>query len=386
MLYIFRPLLFIVLLGCFGLPLYAQSTCADSLRLNQIQVVGSHNSYRKATDRGVMRVLKLVDKIVPALDILSLDYAHLPFEIQFDSFAIRGVEIDIYNDPQGGRYYNRYGNHLAWKTAKSREVKLMKPGMKVLHIPDIDYNTHYLTFKDALSTLKAWSDAHPNHIPIFVHIETKAEALGDHIKLAKFTKSIAWDATACDSIDAEIDAVFGKNSAQVITPDYVRGTYTSLNEAVTTQGWPLLSASLGKIIFIMEGGAEGMYVKGEHAGLKGRNMFVYANLGTPECAFVIRNGAILDKSDITNLVKMGYIVRTRADSGTDEARLGDYSSCKAAFSSGAQIISTDYYRPDPRHSKKSSGWTNYNVRLPKGIAARINPVFNLPCSGRGIID
>lgn len=367
-----------------GLSVKGQVFNADSLRLNQIQVIGSHNSYRKATDKGVMRFLRFVDKIKPGLDIPSLDYAHLPMETQFDSFAIRSVEIDIYNDPQGGRYYNRYGNRLAWKSAKSREEKLKTPGMKVLHIPDIDYNTHYLTFKDALTSLKKWGDAHPNHVPVFVLIETKAEALGDHTKLVKFTKSIPWDAAACDSIDAEIDAIFGKNSAQVLRPDEVRGNYATLNEAVTTTGWPLLNNSLGKFVFIMEGGAEEVYIKGDHAGLKGRNMFVYSKPGQPECAFVIRNGAKHAKDDITSLVKAGYMIRTRADSGTEEARNCDYSGCKAAFSSGAQIISTDYYRPDPRHNKKGKGWSSYCVRFPKGTAARINPILNVSCPGRGV--
>ena len=41
--------------------------------------------------------------------------------------------------------------------------------------------------------------------------------------------------------------------------------------------------------------------------------------------------------------------------------------------SGAQIISTDYYRPDPR-AEKESGWTNYVVKVPGGGAARVNPV------------
>jgi len=43
------------------------------------------------------------------------------------------------------------------------------------------------------------------------------------------------------------------------------------------------------------------------------------------------------------MVKKGYMVRTRADSDTEEARANDRSSFQAACVSGAQIITTDYY-------------------------------------------
>jgi hypothetical protein len=43
------------------------------------------------------------------------------------------------------------------------------------------------------------------------------------------------------------------------------------------------------------------------------------------------------------LVKKGYIIRTRADSDTQQARANDKSSFNAACASGAQIITTDYY-------------------------------------------
>lgn len=360
---------------------YTQNNVCDlPLRLNQIQVVGSHNSYRMSTDKGIMRAISLLDKIKP-LDVRELDYSHLPLEMQFDSFGIRSIEIDIYNDPQGGNFYKRYGNRLAFKSANSKIEELKKPGMKVLHIPDIDYNTQFYTFKEALERVKKWSDSHPGHIPIFILVETKGESVGNHVKGVKFTRPVPWDADACNNIDKEIDEVFGKGSKQVLRPDDVRGNYTTLDEAVTKGEWPLLNNALGKIVFVMEGGAENLYVQGNNAGLKGRNMFVYSEPGKPECAFVIRNDSRRNKAAIKELVGKGYMVRTRSDAGTIEARNGDYSGCKAAFGSGAQIISTDYYRPDPRSANKKSGWSNYHVNLPNKAPARINPVLDIPCKG-----
>ena len=46
---------------------------------------------------------------------------------------------------------------------------------------------------------------------------------------------------------------------------------------------------------------------------------------------------------IPELVKKGYIIRTRADADTKEARVNDRSGFVAACNSGAQIITTDYY-------------------------------------------
>ncbi|UPT66600.1 MAG: phosphatidylinositol-specific phospholipase C1-like protein [Sphingobacteriales bacterium JAD_PAG50586_3] len=356
------------------------SVCDVPLHLNQIQVVGSHNSYRMSTDKGVMRALKLLEKIKP-LDVRELDYSHLPLEMQFDSFGIRSIEIDIYNDPQGGNFYKRYGNRLAFKSANSKVEELKKPGMKVLHIPDIDYNTQFYTFREAMQRVKKWSDLHPGHIPIFILVETKGESIGDHVKGVKFTQAVPWDADACNNIDNEIDEVFGKNSSQVLRPDDVRGNYATLNEAVTKGYWPMLNSALGKIVFIMEGGAENLYIQGNNEGLKGRNMFVYSEPGKPECAFIIRNDSRRNKTVIKELVGKGYMVRTRSDSGTTEARYGDYSGCKAALGSGAQIVSTDYYRPDPRSANKKSGWSNYHVSLPNKAPARINPVLDIPCKG-----
>lgn len=81
----------------------------------------------------------------------------------------------------------------------------------------------------------------------------------------------------------------------------------------------------------------------------------------------------------------GFIVRTRADGDTEEARTGDYTKMNAAFESGAQIISTDYYRPDPRYKTEPENWTDYKVAFPDGRTKRINPVSASDKVSLGII-
>jgi hypothetical protein len=59
------------------------------------------------------------------------------------------------------------------------------------------------------------------------------------------------------------------------------------------------------------------------------------------------------------------MVRTFTDN-TNEAKNNDFTKSKAALNSGAQILTTDYYRPDTR-------WSAYKFRLPNGATAQINP-------------
>jgi len=75
--------------------------------------------------------------------------------------------------------------------------------------------------------------------------------------------------------------------------------------------------------------------------------------------------------EIQELVAKGYIVRTRSEDGTKAAKEGDVSQMDAAFASGAQIISTTYYRADER-SKDSEDWSDYAVQFPNDELAIVN--------------
>jgi len=69
------------------------------------------------------------------------------------------------------------------------------------------------------------------------------------------------------------------------------------------------------------------------------------------------------------MVKKGYIVRTRADSDTWEARINDKSRFEAACQSGSQIITTDYY------VKSTHFNSDYVISFGKGAFFRVNPFF-----------
>lgn len=347
--------------------LFAQN--ADDLKLNQIQIIGSHNSYKKLPDPRVMKFLMgMRKKLGKKLDPIGIDYGHTTIDSQFTNYNMRGLEIDIYNDPRGGVFYKRRINSLVHGMHQKSDVEvLLKPGFKVLHIKDVDYQTNYYTFVDALRAIKNWSDAHPNHLPLFINVETKTGGPGDAsavLRMLGFKRVVPFDAATCDSMDAEIKSVFGNELKSILTPDKLKGKYASLDEMARKNGWPALGECRGKIIFIMLGDAKDLYAA-NHPSLKERAMCIYSNPGKAECAFIMQDDPVKDSAGIMTLVKQGYIVRTRSDAETVESRNNDNSRKLAAFKSGAQITSTDYYRPDTRFSNFEVQW---------GHAGRVNPV------------
>jgi len=94
--------------------------------------------------------------------------------------------------------------------------------------------------------------------------------------------------------------------------------------------------------------------------LEGRVLFTDASPGHPDAAFVKENDPLVDPARISSRVEAGYIVRTRADADTVQARTGETAQREAALESGAQYVSTDYPVPDPDFG------TGYFVAIPDG--------------------
>jgi Phosphoinositide phospholipase C, Ca2+-dependent len=94
---------------------------------------------------------------------------------------------------------------------------------------------------------------------------------------------------------------------------------------------------------------------------------VFGRAGEAATAFVKVDDPVRHQDSIIRLTQAGYIVRTRADADTWEARSGDSTRLQAALSSGAQLISTDYYHADRRAGQK--GWSHYRAALPGGVVA-----------------
>ncbi len=344
--------------------LMATPAFADDLRLNQVQVIGTHNSYHVAPAPEVMNLIAATGKDRAA----GLDYTHRPLAEQFTKLGIRQIELDVYADPKGGLFAEPAARTMLKEQGRDAgpdpnpKGVLAKPGFKVLHVPDVDYRSTVPTFAGALKQVRDWSKANPRHVPIMVMIELKADA----IPLLP-TKPVPFDAKLLDAVDAEIRAAF--KPGEFISPDDVRGDADTLPEAIRKRGWPKLDDARGKVLFALDndGALAGQYVEG-HRALKGRAMFVTTNdPDHPAAGWFKVNDPVKDFATIQRLVKAGFLVRTRADADTVEARKNDPTRRDKALASGAQYVSTDY--PEPRKE-----WSDYSVRLPGAIVARANPV------------
>lgn len=324
----------------------------SNIRLNDIRVIASHNSYKKRPDPKVLQFLqRFKRKLGEEMDPGRMDYGHVSLSEQFDHYNVRGLELDLYYDPKGGHYRKRRLNFfIPGLKQRIDNSEMRKPGFKMLHIADVDYETHYFTFVSALKEVKEWSDDHPNHIPIFINVEPKNDSPGDHsrtLRLLGFRRALRFDSVAFELLDKEIFSVF-LDSSQVFKPSDLRGDYFSVFDRLSKEGWPTLNECLGKVIFIIDGDRDNQYQNSLEAG-NDRPMFVYSKPGSSSTAFVKRNDPVDHEEEIDDLSEM-YIVRTRTDVETIQARDNDYSLFESAMKSNAQILSTDFYKADERFS------------------------------------
>ncbi|MGB5681093.1 MAG: phosphatidylinositol-specific phospholipase C1-like protein [Polyangiales bacterium] len=332
-----------------------------ALRMNEIQVLGTHNSYHIQPRDSILENIARFDSQETAD---SLEYTALPLLEQFDA-GVRQLEIDIFADPEGGLYYPRRGLRVVGPPPYVGPESLQEPGLKVLHVQDIDFETHCLTFIDCLSTVKEWSDANRRHLPITIMIEAKEEEISDPLDLG-FTIPLPFGPEEVDSIDAEILQVFPKE--RLIVPDDVRGDAATLEEAVLDGGWLTLSEARGRVMFVFLNRSEARdyYIDG-HPSLEGRIMFTNSDEGDPEAAWFNVNNSLTDGERIEALVGAGYMVRTRADADTQQSRDNDYTLQEAAWASGGQFVSTDYVVPD-------LDFSTYSAEVPGGYVGRCNPI------------
>jgi hypothetical protein len=291
----------------------------DELRLNQVQVLATHNSYHIQQDQ-------------PIAASPTTQYTHPPLDQQLD-LGVRGFEIDVVNSPDGT--------------------------FPVVHTPVVDNTSNCTPLAQCLDVVRRWSRAHPGHVPINILIEPK-----DEIERVIDSSLREFDAAGLDQLDALVRSSLGR---QLITPDSVRGRSKTLRDAVTRRGWPTLGKTRGKVMAILNASdvTRDRFLEG-HPSLEQRAMFVTAGASSPAAAVIKIDDP--DEARIRELVEQRFIVRTRADADLEEARTGDTTRRDTALRSGAQIISTDFVVAVPAIGG------DYVVTIPGGTPARCDPV------------
>lgn len=373
---VFSPICLAIILLSAGALVSGCATSSPSsvLRLNQVQIIGTHNSYHQ---RAPDSLRTLIAQRSPE-QALGLDYGHRPLHGQLDS-GIRQIELDCFADPQGGLYANPLGPKwvatagLPAVPKHDPKDQMHRPGFKIMHVQDLDYFSSALTLVSALRQVRDWSARHPGHIPIFILIEPK-----DDCPSPELTVPVPFDVEQLVALEQEVLSVFPRGT--ILTPDDVRRQEHSLPAALRKYGWPTLDSVRGKVIFGLdnEGTLRDAYLQG-HRALENRLFFVSVPPVHPAAAWMKENDPVEGFVRIQELVQAGFLVRTRADADTLEARRNDPCRRDKAFASGAQFISTDY--PEP-----NLAFSPYTVRFPGGGKVRVNSVSGNPSLMTAVLE
>lgn len=259
------------------------------LRVDQLQLKGSHNSYHRAPRVALSR---------------SFRYSHASITSQLETQGVRHLELD---------------------------VRFSAGQLRVGHAPIIDGRSSCLQFHECIRAIKHWSRAHPLHVPVFVFVQPK-----EGLVSAELDGRLAL-------LDSEIRRVFSRHDL-LLPRDVARG-FPNLRQAVTALGWPSLESTRGKVAFVLFGQPRLVtkYADGRPC-LEGRSMFVAnASAGRPYTAILSIDDPVARQADIVHAVHDHLLVRTRADSGL----VRNLRRRNAAFASGAHFIGSDFV--DPRH-------------------------------------
>lgn len=303
------------------------------LRLQDVQMLGTHNSYHLRPDRALQ-------PNEPA------DFEHPPVDVQLADQGIRSLEFDAYNGPS----------------------------FPVFHSLIVDDRSNCPTLGDCLHTVNRWSRANPGHLTLVLFVEPKAlptspdPGIQGVIDTEVAQQGLAnWDAVGLERLDATVRDAFGR---ALVTPDEVRGKRVTLRDAILGVGWPTLGKVRGGVLVVLNasGALRDLYLAGAPS-LEGKAMFVPSQPSEPSAAIIKRDHP--QPKHFPGLVRRNFLVKTRADADAVEARATDSTRALEAITSGATIITTDYPLPDP-----SIG--DYKVELPGSAVARCNPISAPP--------
>ena len=296
-------LLFSALIGCIGEE--EKEEPLEEIRLNHLRMKGTHNSYHVKTP-----VISTIDS--------ENNYTHANLDVQADRLGVRQFELDVHYVPG--------------------------MGLRVFHTLR-DSSTNCLGFIGCMEILLNWSNQNQNHAPLWIFVEPKDEPL------------LVEELDILEIIQSEISATWPIE--QIITPENVQGDATDLRSAITTIGWPTLEESRGKVLFVLLDKTEirDLYVE-RNPTLQNQTMFAIVEENHSLASIISFVNPDTHGERLRNAAEMGFMVRTRPDEATVEAREMNYTRFEKTLETGANFITTDFPGSDLE--------VGYSIWLPEG--------------------
>lgn len=269
-----------------------------SIKLDDIQMLASHNSYKKTGPAIGRFFVGLGDSFAEAR---ALNYGYQSITDQLN-LGIRSFEFDL-----------RYRNGV----------------YELTHVPLVDHSSQAVNFELALEEIKLFSE-HQSHMPIVILVEIK----DDWMMLDPFLDP--FDQNALNMLDELISDELG---SYLYKPSDMIDETEVLRDVITNDGWPVVNDLLNQTIFVLHPGKYTSTYYEIDETLQTQSMFIgsyYTDTLPNYASFFVQNDVDMDK--IKTLVDQHFMVRTRIDSNLNftDSRFLD------AIESGAQILTTDF--------------------------------------------
>lgn len=303
---------------------------SDGIRMNEIVVLGTHNSYQfKATapKRALMRTLQIISLgAVENKAIFEMD----TFTEQLEQ-GVRNLEIDI-------------------ETVDNKK----DISFTVTHDPVLDNVSSAYNLEKALEEVLLWSENNPGHLPVYLLIEPKDNVPSIN-NMKNFNVKYA----------LELDnLLYNTLGDKLFTPEQVMGDFDNFETMRNADSWPTLEKSLEKIIVLLHPCEVTEDYIDVDPTIKTQKMFPmlrFDNIDKPYASFILENDPATATINKEKTVKENNLmVRTRADDYPDfsDERYAATKNC------GSHIITTDY---PPRSVRKNDHTYTFNGKTIKLI-------------------
>lgn len=340
-----------------------------NLKLNEVQHLGTHNSYHKYPDQAILDVSTLFDVDVggnPISPSSAWEYEHSSLSEQLLSPSfVKHLEIDVYYDDTGIRYQNKTGLSLAGQLGVPMPAVNPKT-FRVMHVSDMDYNSNCDTLGECVEQVNSYlSGPGLDDLPLIVMIEYKDTKTQDPLTLG-FAEPYSNTGAALGELILQLKYMFGVN--KIYKPSELiaaAGTNGTLQQAVMASGWPTLEALKGKVILVLQGDSAKSSYSATYSSNPDTDILftLQDSCDHPLAAFVQFSGLFSDGSKtaaIQDCLSKNMMLRVQVDANTYEARTGDLNKFQFAKDNGIQMLSTDFLA---EYNTSNQFNTNYGVAM-----------------------